>query len=76
VGYLRRILTREETEAGFKLYNNILDWRSVSTLMQLQIEHCMLDKYLHRIGKKDSAECTCKHGIESMEHYLLEYSKY
>jgi len=36
----------------------------------------MLNKYLYRIGKKDSPECTCKHGIESVEHYLLECPKY
>ena len=75
-GHLRRILSREGTEAGPKLYNNIPDRRSVSTLVQLRTGHCMLNKYLYRIGKKDSPECTCEHGIESVEHYLLECPKY
>ena len=38
--------------------------------------HCVLNKYLYRIGKKDSPECTCEHGIESVEHYLLECPNY
>ena len=75
-GHLRRILSREGTEAGPKLYNNIADRRSVLTLVQLRTGYCALNKYLHRIGKKDSPKCTCTHGIESVEHYLLDCPKY
>src|SRR5215470_5323893 len=62
--HLRRILAREGTEAGPKLYNKISSRKKASTLVQLRTGHCRLNKYLHRMGKKDSAICECGLGEE------------
>ena len=74
--HLRRILAREGAEAGPKLYNEIPNRESASTLVQLRTGHCRLNKYLYRMGKKDSAMYECEQGEETVEHYLLECPKY
>ena len=74
--HLQRILIKEGAEMGPKLYNKIRNRESASTLVQLRTGHCRLNKYLHRIRKKDSAMCECEQGEETVEHYLLECPKY
>lgn len=34
----------------------------------LRMGHCALNKFLHRIAKKDSPECKSEHEEESVEH--------
>ena len=38
--------------------------------------HCRLNSYLHRFNIEASAECECKKGKETVEHFLLVYKKY
>ena len=44
-----------------------------SLLMQFRAGHIPLNKYLHRIGRSSTPECTaCKQGEETVHHYLLD----
>ena len=70
--HLRRIQTKQ----GTKIYNNMVNRASCAQLAQLRTGHCGLNKYLHRFGKRDSPTCGCGHGVETVEHFLLECRKY
>ena len=44
-----------------------------SLLMQFRAGHILLIKYLHRIGRSSTPQCTaCKQGEETVHHYLLD----
>ena len=73
---LRRILKRPGTEAGAKYYNKLTSRRAAATLAQLRTGHCSLNYYLHRFKLVDTPHCSCKHGKETVEHYLLECRLY
>lgn len=55
--------------------------RQSSLLIQLRTGHIALNKYLHRIGKKDSPNCShCAYNgrshIETVKHFILECPAY
>jgi ribonuclease HI len=73
---LRRILRRPGAERGTKLYSGLQNRSAVAALTRLQTGHCGLNHYLHRFKLSDTPYCTCGHGKETVEHYLLECSLY
>jgi hypothetical protein len=42
-------------------------------LIQLQTGRISLNQYLHKIGIVESKDCTCREGVQSLRHILLEY---
>ena len=76
--HLRPITKRPRVESGPKLYNSITTRPKMATLARLRTCHCSLNQYLYRIGVEASprcAQCTNR-GIEDVEHFLLQCSKY
>ena len=73
---LRRITKRKGVKTGPKLYNEIPGRDTVAKIVQLQRDHCGLNHYLHRFGKRNSPYCECGMGKETREHYLLESRRY
>ena len=63
-------------KTGTKIYNAIPSRRTTATLARLRTGHCVLKRYLHRFNIEDSPYCKCNQGMETVEHYLLECSKY
>ena len=74
-GREKRIITRG-AKTGPKLYNGIERRRDATILAQLRTGHCPLNKYLHRVGRRESPECGCGYGEETVEHFLLECPRY
>ena len=73
---LRRILNRPGTTGGTKLYNRILNRSAIAALTRLRTGHCGLNHYLYRFQLADTPYCSCGHGKETVEHYLLECQLY
>ena len=73
---LRRILKRPGTTGGTKLYNGILNRSAVAALTRLRTGRCGLNHYLYRFKLTDTPRCSCGHGKETVEHYLLECQLY
>jgi len=73
---LRRIMGRQYTKHGPKLYNKLVNRSMVATIVQLRTGHCGLNYYLHRFGINDSPYCDCGYGKETVEHFLLECRRY
>jgi len=67
---------RNGNKNGPKLYNQIANRSTATTIAQLRTGHCGLNHYLHRFGKTTSPYCECGYGKETVEHYLLECRKY
>jgi hypothetical protein len=70
--HLRRISPKQGIQLGSKLYNSISGRKTCAQLVQLRTEHCGLNKYLHRFGKRYSPYCSCGYAKETMEHFILE----
>ena len=69
---LKRITKGKRAKTGPALYNEIVDRNSAAKIAQLRTGHCGLNRYLHRVGRKNSPYCQCGYGKETVEHYLLE----
>lgn len=56
---------------------NELSQSHSSIIIQLRSGHVPLNRYLHRIGKSDSASCEqCQDGDEMVQHFILECPAY
>ena len=73
---LRRIMKRPGVKSGTKLYGKISNREAVAALTRLRTGHCRLKHYLHRFKLADTPYCECRHGKETVEHYLLECKLY
>jgi hypothetical protein len=74
-GLLRQISKRGGA-TGYKFYKGFSNRQACTELAQLRTEHCRLNAYLHRIGKRESAECECGYEKETVEHFILECPNY
>jgi hypothetical protein len=73
---LTRMTKRSGFKTGTKIYNAISSRRTTATLARLRTGHCGLRRYLHRFNIEDTPFCECNQGMETVEHYLLECSRY
>jgi hypothetical protein len=74
--HLRRI-AKDNLTQGWELYRSMPQRKACATLIQLRTGHCVLNNYLFRFKKVDSAECPqCGHANETVEHFLLECPHY
>jgi hypothetical protein len=48
------------------------DRKNRSTIGRLRTGHENVNRYLHRIGKRESAECECGEGEQGVKHVLTE----
>lgn len=55
---------------------NKLDKQYSTTLFRLQTGHCKLNGHLHRIGCHDDGLCETCYSEESVEHFLVQCSRY
>jgi len=59
------------------LSNKKLSREAASRLTQLQLQHFLLNKYLHRFKRTDKANCpACSKDKETIAHFLLHCTKY
>ena len=48
----------------------------MAKLVQLRTGHCGLNRYLHRLGLKNTSYYECGYRKETMEHFFLQCQKY
>jgi hypothetical protein len=47
-----------------------------ATLIQARTGHCLLNRYLARIGLVESALCECERGEETIRHVILSCARW
>ena len=73
---LCNISRRPEMIAEAKLYQKINNWKHVTWIARLRIDHCSLNKYLCHFNIIDELICECGEKEKPIEHYLLKCQIY
>ncbi|KAG2007055.1 FMN adenylyltransferase [Coprinopsis cinerea AmutBmut pab1-1] len=60
----------------FGIRTKKLKRHEISAVVQIRTGHIPLNQYLHRIGKAETATCSCGRGAETPKHYVMECPNY
>jgi len=77
----KRTLQIDDTTPSTKFLKMIsnpkLSRAAASRIVQLRLQHILLNSYLHKFQRTDKANCpACRHERETIAHYLLHCTKY
>jgi len=77
----KRTLQIDDTTPSTKFLKMIsnpkLSRAAASRIVQLRLQHILLNSYLHKFQRTDKANCpACRHERETITHYLLHCTKY
>ena len=73
---LKYLIKQKEFKIESKLYNSLLNRSIIATIIQLKINHCKLNKYLHNIDIKNNLYYEYNYKKKIIKYYLLKYIKY
>jgi hypothetical protein len=69
---LRNISRAETSSSGYQIYLSLGNNRKhIAWIARLRTGHCGLNQYLGRFKIKETRDCDCGNGYETVKHYLL-----